>query len=111
MGRNSLEYGQCRLKLARQYEARYGRTLSDLDKRNLGIRGFQKGGIVYADEGRWIDQEDHRGTLGTPQANGGRRSQSSRAFGGKEMVAYASNGLFMPELIGLNQENNTIKIE
>ena len=55
MGRNSVEYGQCWLKLARQYEARYGRTLSDLDKRNLGIRGFQKGGIVYASEGRGID--------------------------------------------------------
>ena len=55
MVRNSVEYGQCRLKLSRQYEARYGRTLSDLDKRNLGIRGFQKGGIVYASEGRGID--------------------------------------------------------
>ena len=48
------------LKLAQQYEARYGRTLSDLDKRNLGIRGFQKGGIVYASEGRGIDGETDR---------------------------------------------------
>jgi len=108
MGRNSVEYGQCRLKLSRQYEARYGRTLSDLDKRNLGIRGFQKGGIVYASEGRGIDGReldrrtnkdlDRLPKSGDTSKKSIRRTEESkirRAMFGEQ--TYASGGLPIDE--------------
>ena len=45
--------------------------MSNLDKRNLGIRGFQKGGIVYASKGNEIDKETNwrsgRGLVGDIQ--------------------------------------------
>ena len=69
-------------RMVREYELKHGYTFTDLERRNLGLqtfgsaRGYQRGGMIYANEGREIggieenvDSQKNRGYNGTARVS------------------------------------------